>query len=76
MELYQASIKGKEKRVESHSIENIEDIETNNALVLHTAPINEILFAPVEAKSLEISDFLEDQDEKAQNSKWWQDAQT
>ena len=65
VELYQASIKGKGKRVESHSIENIEDIETNNALVLHTAPINEVPLAPVEEKSLEISDFIKDQDEKA-----------
>ena len=71
MELYQASIKGKGKRVESHSIENIKDIKTNNALVLHTAPINEVLLAPVEAKSLKISNFLEDQDEKAQNPEWW-----
>ena len=65
VELYQASIKGKEKMVESHSIENIEDIETNNALVLHTAPINEVSLTLIEAKSLEISDFLED--EPAQN---------
>ena len=57
MELYQASIKGKRKRVESHSIE---DIETNNAMVLHTTPTNEVPLAPAEAKSLEISDFLED----------------
>ena len=68
MELYQASIKGKEKRVESHSIENIEDIETNNALALHTDSTNEVPLAPAEAKSLKISDFFEDQDEKAQNS--------
>ena len=76
MKLYQASIKGKGKRVESHSIENIEDIETNNTLILHTASINEVPLATVEAKSLKISDFLADQDEKAQNPKWWQDAQT
>ena len=68
MELYQASIKGKGKRVESHSIENIEDIETNNALVLHTAPINEVPLVPVEAKSLEISNCFED--EPAQNPEW------
>ena len=67
MELYQASIKGKEKRVESHSINNI---ESNNALVLHTALINEVLIALVEAQSLEISNFLEDQKEKTQNPKW------
>ena len=66
VELYQASIKG--KMVEFHSTENIKDIETNNVLVLHTAPINEVSLALVEAKSLKISDFFEDQDEKAQNS--------
>ena len=71
MELYQASIKGKGKRVESHSIE---DIETNNVLILHTAPINEVSFAPTEAKSLEISNFLEDA--PAQNPEWWKNAQT
>ena len=76
MELYQASIKGKGKRVESHSIDNTDDIETNNALVLHIAPINEVLIAPVEAKPLKISNFLEDQKKKAQNPEWWQDAQT
>ena len=64
VELYQASIKGKGKRVESHSVE---DIETNNAMVLHTAPTNEVLLAPTEAKSLEISNFLED--EPTQNPK-------
>ena len=75
MELYQASIKG--KGIESHSADNAEDnIEINNALVHHTAPINEVSLAPVEAKLLKISDFLEDQDEKAQNLEWWQDAQT
>ena len=47
-------LKANEKRVESHSIDNIDDIETNNALVLHTAPINEVLIAPVEAKPLKI----------------------
>ena len=51
----------KEKKVESHSIENIEDIETNNALVLHTAPINEVSLVPVKAKLLEISNFLKDE---------------
>ena len=78
MELYQTSIKGKGKgkKIESHSIENIEDIKTNNTLVLHTAPINEISFALVKAKSLEISYFFEDQDEKTQNLEWWQDVQT
>ena len=65
MELYQASIKGKGKRVESHSIDNTDDIETNNALVLHTTSINKILIALVEAKPLKISDFLEDQKKKA-----------
>ena len=74
VELYQASIKSKGKKVESHSIENIKDIETNNALILHTAPINEVSLAPVEAKSLEISDFLEDQ--LIQNPEWWKNAQT
>ena len=72
VELYQASIKGKGKRVESHSVDNI---EINNALVLHTTPINEISLAPIEAKSLDISDFLEDQ-EKAKSPGWWQNAQT
>ena len=57
VELYQASIKGKGKRVESHSVG---DIETNNALALHTDSTNEVPLAPAEAKSLEISDFLED----------------
>ena len=70
VELYQASIKSKGKKVKSHSIDNIDDIETNNALVLHTFPINEVLIAPIEAKSLEISNFLEDQKEKTQNPKW------
>ena len=60
--------------VESHSIKNIEDIETNNALVLHTTPINEVSLAPVEAKSLEIADFLED--ESTQNPEWWKNIQT
>ena len=60
--------KAKEKRVESHSIENIEDIETNNVLVLHTTPINEVPLAPVKAKSLKISNFLED--EPAPNPEW------
>ena len=55
VKLYQVSIKRKGKRVESHSVE---DIETNNAMVLHTAPTNEVPLAPAEAKSLEISDFL------------------
>ena len=58
MELYQASIKGKGKKVESHSIE---DIEINNALILHTVSINEVLLAPAEAKSLKISDFLKNE---------------
>ena len=71
VELYQASIKGKGKRVESHFVE---DIETNNAMVLHIAPINEVLLALAEAKSLEISDFLEDA--PTQNPEWWKDAQT
>ena len=62
VEFYQASIKGKGKRVESHSVD---DIETNNVLFLHTAPVNEVQIAFVEAKSLQISDFLEDQEEKA-----------
>ena len=57
VELYQASINGKRKRVESHSVE---DIETNNALVLYTDLTNEVSLALAEAKSLEISDFLED----------------
>ena len=69
VELYQASIKGKGKRVESHFVE---DIETNNALVLHTAPINEVPLAPVEAKSLEISNFLENA--PTQNPEWWKNA--
>ena len=72
VELYQVSIKGKRKRVESHSV----DIETKNALVFHTAPVNEVQIAYVEAKSLEISDFFEDQEEKAQNLEWWKNAQT
>ena len=76
MELYPASIKGKEKRVESHSIDNTDDIETNNVLVPHTAPINEVLVAHVKAKSLEISNFLKDQKEKAKNPEWWKNAQT
>ena len=71
VELYQASIKGKGKRVESHSVE---DIETNNALVLHTDSTNEVPLAPAEAKPLEISDFLEDN--PAPNPEWWQNAQT
>ena len=76
VELYQASIKSKGKKVKSHSIDNIDDIETINALVLHTFPINEVLIAPIEAKSLEISNFLEDQEEKAKNPKWWKNSQT
>ena len=69
MELYQASIKGKGKRVESHSVENAnENIEINITLVLRTVPINEVSLAPVEAKSLKISDFLED--EPAPNPEW------
>ena len=71
VELYQASIKGKGKRVESHSVE---DIETNNALVLHTTSTNEVPLAPTEAKSLEISDFFEDN--SAPNPEWWKNAQT
>ena len=70
VDLYQASIKGKGKMVESHSIDNTDNIETNNALVLNTTPINEVLIALVEAKPLEIADFLENQEEKAQNLKW------
>ena len=65
VELYQAFIKDKEKRVESHSIDNIDDIETNNVLVFHIASINEVLITTVEAKPLKISDFLKDQEEKA-----------
>ena len=70
VKLYQASIKGKGKKVESHSVDNTDDIETNNALVLHTTPVNEVQIAPVEAKSLEILNFLKDQKEKAQNLEW------
>ena len=73
VELYQASIKGKGKRVESHFID---DIETNNALVLHTVSVNEVQIALIEAKSLKISDFLEDQEEKAKNPEWWKNTQT
>ena len=51
--------------VESHSVE---DIETNNALILHTVSINEVLLAPAEAKSLKISDFLKD--ELTPNPEW------
>ena len=67
MELYQASIKGKGKRVESHFVD---DIETNNVLVLHIASVNEVQIASVEVKPLERSDFLEDQEKKAQNPEW------
>ena len=67
VELYQASIKGKGKNVESHSVD---DIETNNALVIHIAPVNEVQIALIEAKPLEISDFFEDQKENAQNPEW------
>ena len=73
MELYQASIKDKGKRVESHSIENIEDIKINNVSVLHTTPINEVPLAFVEEKSLEISNFLED--ETTQDLEWWENVQ-
>ena len=76
VELYQSSIKGKGKRVESHSIDNADDIQTNFALVLHIAPINKVLLAPIEAKSLKILNFLEEQEEKAKNPKWWKNAQT
>ena len=71
VELYQASIKGKGKRVESHSVK---DIETNNALILHITPTNEVTLALAEAKSLEISDFFEDEPEP--NPEWWKNAQT
>ena len=61
--LYQASIK-----VESHSIDNADEeasIEINNALVIHMASINEIPLVPIKAKSLDVSNFFEDHDEKA-----------
>ena len=61
VDLYQTSIKSKGKRFESHFINNaIEEanIEINNALVIHTTSINEVSLAPIEVKSLDISDFL------------------
>ena len=74
VELYQASIKG--KGVESHSADNADNIEINNAWVLHTVPINEVPLAPIEAKSLDISNFFKDQDKKAKSLGWWQNDQT
>ena len=66
VDLFQASIQGKRKRVESRSIENAkENIKINNALVLHIAPVNEVLIAPIEAKFLDISDFIENHNDKA-----------
>ena len=72
LDLYQASIKGKGKRVESHSVDNVEEnIEINNDLVLHIASISEVPITPIEAKPLDISDFIEDQDEKTKSPRWW-----
>ena len=59
VDLYQASIKDKGKRVESHFVENTkENIEINNDLVIHSTLINEVPIAHIEAKSLDISNFL------------------
>ena len=69
VEFYQASIKGKCKRVESHFVDNAEDnIEVNNALVLHTTPISEVPLTSMEVKSLEISNFIDNQNDKAENT--------
>ena len=76
MKLYQASIKGKGKRVELHSVNNANNIEINNILVLHIASINEVPLALIKAKSLDISDFLKDQEEKVKSLGWWHNAQT
>ena len=60
VELYQAFIKGKGKRIESHSVDNAKyNIEVNNILVLHRVPISEVSLAPMEAISLEILDFID-----------------
>ena len=76
VDLYQAFIKGNGKRFETHSAKNIykkANIEINNVLIkdIPIAPINDISFAPMEAKSLEVSDFFEDLDDKEKSSAWW-----
>ena len=81
IDLYQASIKVKGKRFEIHSIENVYEevnIEVNNALIedILIVLINDIPSAPMEAKSLEVSNFFKELDVKAKSFSWWKRTQT
>ena len=40
------------------------------------ASITDISFAPMKAKSLEVSDFFEDPDNKAKSPNWWKRPRT
>ena len=75
MDLYQASIKGKGKRFETHFVENAyEDanMEVKNALIkdIPIAPINDIPSAHMDAKSLDVLDFFDYPDDKAKSFGW------
>ena len=72
VDLYQASIKGKGKRFETYFAESAHEntnFEVNNALIedIPIAPINDILFAPVDAKSLDVSNFFNDSKDKTKS---------
>ena len=63
VDLYQASIKGKSKRFKTNFTENaynMANFEVNNTLVeyIPTILVNDNHFAPTEAKSLDVSNFL------------------
>ena len=72
VDFYQASIKGKDKIFKTHSTKNAYEeanIKINNAMIedIHIPPINDIPFTLIEAKSLTVSDFIKDLDDKAKS---------
>ena len=75
VDLYQASIKGKDKRFESHSTKNAYDAtntKVNNALMEDIM----ITPTPIEAKSLDVLDFFEDPKDKVRSPDLWKNTQT
>ena len=81
VDFYQASIKGRGKRIETHFAKNAYEeanIKVNNALIeeIPIAPIDDIFFAPMDAKSLDVLDFFNDPIDMAKTFGWWQNTHT
>ena len=73
VDLYQTSLKGKGKHVETYTIESALALTTTE---VNTALVKKDPITLVEVQSLKLSDFLKNPDGQNKASNWWMTTQT